>query len=306
MTPGKLKAAGKEFVTTSGLDKDIASLRGKAKQLTAGDVAAVGKEAGGAFKQYHDMKSSVIWQPPWSESKESVSERSILGLGGDKKDPHGKFGGGIRFCQAPLGFGSGSGSCGGKIVGNVCQDCGERYDGGMADLNNPPERKRIDRRIDAEESVDPVDQLIDQYERTGLVIVQEEISAQPVTGTHQPSTSRDYPQSALELQEMHRKLGVVLPQLHAIVTSSAIGEERHILTQLFQELQFAHTDLANVLSIASQVPAENLQTVLAHYARVYEDVMSALDPYSDVGRVHRVTQMGPYKLKGASLYDSRE
>lgn len=148
---------------------------------------------------------------------------------------------------------------------------------------------------------DPVESLLDTYERTGLVIVQENCANAPVTGTHAPA-GPEAPHYALDMQEMHRKLGTLLPQLHAIVTSSNLGEERGTLTQLFQELQFAHTDLGNILSIASQIPKENLGAVLSHYSSVYEAVMAAVDPYAD--RISRVPVGQPYKLMGGNLVDS--
>jgi hypothetical protein len=147
------------------------------------------------------------------------------------------------------------------------------------------------------EKISVADALIDQYEKTGLVIVNESMIGAPA-GTH------DQHSPALEIQEMHRKLGILLPQLQTLVTSSGIGEERGALTMLYQELAFAHQDLSAIASIASQAPNENFTPAIQHYNRLYDEVMSVLDPYT--GTTRQVGGFGPYQLKGTALQDNEK
>ena len=112
----------------------------------------------------------------------------------------------------------------------------------------------------------------------------------------------DAPQASLALQGLHRWLGLALPELHALTTST-ITDERQALSMLFNELHTAHCDIGNVLSYTGSIPDTQMHQLSQHYAMVVGEMLAALDPY----RMNNpaVTPMGPYRLSG-QLNDSAE
>lgn len=122
----------------------------------------------------------------------------------------------------------------------------------------------------------------------------ESYSGTPVTGYHEVQVDTT-------AQDLHYKLGQLMPELHGLVTSSS-GEERRALGMLFAELVQAQADLGNFISTHNQTSDESLAILASHYSTVYREMLSALDPYRTSNP--SVTPYGPYQLKGVGLTDS--
>lgn len=101
---------------------------------------------------------------------------------------------------------------------------------------------------------------------------------------------------ALSLQELHIRIGKILPELHALVTST-VGPEKAALSMLFHEVNTAHNDLQNILSCSSQESA-NMSGAHDHFSNVYSQLMGALSPYTTS---NPAVSRAPYQFKGASL-----
>jgi hypothetical protein len=106
--------------------------------------------------------------------------------------------------------------------------------------------------------------------------------------------------ASLAMQDLHRRLGSALPELHLLLITT-ITDERTALGMLFNELHTAHCDIGNVLSYSTQVPDTTMMTLVNHYQGVVSQMLSALAPY--MGRNPSVSR-GPYRLGGA-LNDSK-
>lgn len=119
-------------------------------------------------------------------------------------------------------------------------------------------------------------------------------------GTHAGYAVQN-PEAAMSLQNLHRRLGFALPELHALVTST-VTDERTALSMLFNELNTAHCDIGNVIAYQNAVPPLQMAELRDHYEMVISQMLAALDPYK--GSNPAVVGMGPYKL-GGQLNDSR-
>lgn len=110
----------------------------------------------------------------------------------------------------------------------------------------------------------------------------------------------DHPAPAGEaLQDLHRRLGSALPELHALAVST-ITDERSALGMLFNELHTAHCDMGNALSYVNQIPDLEMSEIAQHYSRVVSDMIGALNPYMTK---NPAVASGPYHL-GGTLHDS--
>lgn len=110
----------------------------------------------------------------------------------------------------------------------------------------------------------------------------------------------DTPPSASEaLQDLHRRLGSALPELHGLAVST-ITDERAALGMLFNELHTAHCDLGNVLSYHNQIPDQEMSALVSHYSRVVSEMLGALNPYM---LKNPAVSTGPYHV-GGQLHDN--
>lgn len=141
------------------------------------------------------------------------------------------------------------------------------------------------------ESLDEIDRIIQRHMQTGLTIVREGNNDAIPQGDH---TS---PDPALDLQELHSSIGYILPELHALVTST-VGPEKHALLMLFNEVNTSHHELSQILANHNQTPSSDMGEAVAHFKTVQAQMFQALSPYT-VG--NSAVSRPPYQLKGASL-----
>lgn len=144
------------------------------------------------------------------------------------------------------------------------------------------------------ESIDEIDQLILRHMETGLTIVR------PIDEGNNdaiPQGDHTSPDPALDLQELHSSIGYILPELHALVTST-VGPEKHALLMLFNEVNTSHHELSQILSNHNQAPSSDMGEAVAHFKTVQAQMYQALSPYT-IGNY--AVSRPPYQLKGASL-----
>ena len=143
-------------------------------------------------------------------------------------------------------------------------------------------------------SLDEIDQLVLRRRLTRLTIVHEiaegNNDALP-QGVHTPVDP------ALNLQELHVKIGRVLSELHALATST-VGPEKTALTMLFHEVNTAHNEIQNILSCQEQVSINTMSEALDHFMSVHSELLAALEPYSTS---NPSVSRAPYQLKSAML-----
>lgn len=115
-------------------------------------------------------------------------------------------------------------------------------------------------------------------------------------GMHSADTA---PSASEALQDLHRRLGSALPELHALAVST-ITDEKQALGMLFHELHTAHCDIGNVLSYHNQIPDLEMSELVQHYSKVVSEMIGALNPYMTK---NPAVGIGPYHL-GGPLHDS--
>ena len=105
----------------------------------------------------------------------------------------------------------------------------------------------------------------------------------------------DFSRASDRLLSIQIGLGKIIPEMHALITStSPLHEERQNLVILFNELNYAHTDLGNFTSMASERPDDPQWEAIAEtYTRMLSDISLALSPYKTQ---LAYTPIGPYQL----------
>jgi hypothetical protein len=104
----------------------------------------------------------------------------------------------------------------------------------------------------------------------------------------------EVPHASLALQDLHRRLGSALPELHGLVVTT-ITDERTALAQIFNELHTGHCDIGNVLSYTNQIPDQQMNEMVGHYTAVVSQMLGALNPYL---AKNPAVAHGPYHLGG--------
>lgn len=119
----------------------------------------------------------------------------------------------------------------------------------------------------------------------GIQVDKTRFSPDPTgTGYNDPQSSENHsdrnaglPVRYESLQAIRSKIGSVMDELHFLVVSTPMSEEKVALADLHMELVRAHDDLSNLARVAESSPGDaRLDAASAHFRKMFAEMVDAL------------------------------